>query len=203
MSEIPILLLAAGSSSRMRGRDKLMEEIDGLPLITCQAQKAVAAARGPVLVTLPAPPHPRYDALRDLSVRTVAVPEAAEGMGASIRTGIRALPPESPAVMLLLCDLPDLTVDDLQAVLRARTAQPDKLIWRGATQDGRPGHPIVFAAPCFPDLAALSGDEGGKSVVAAAGNAVSLVVLPEDHARADLDTPEAWAAWRAARNMRR
>ncbi|MAY45584.1 MAG: 4-diphosphocytidyl-2C-methyl-D-erythritol synthase, partial [Rhodobacteraceae bacterium] len=32
MNDIPILLLAAGSSSRMRGRDKLMEEVDGQPL---------------------------------------------------------------------------------------------------------------------------------------------------------------------------
>ena len=54
MSDIPILLLAAGSSSRMRGRDKLMEEVDGVPLIARAAGIARAATEGAVIVTLPA-----------------------------------------------------------------------------------------------------------------------------------------------------
>ncbi|MBS8271860.1 nucleotidyltransferase family protein, partial [Halomonas litopenaei] len=31
MANIPILILAAGRSRRMRGRDKLLEDVDGLP----------------------------------------------------------------------------------------------------------------------------------------------------------------------------
>lgn len=199
MSDIPILLLAAGSSSRMRGRDKLMEEVDGAPLITRAAGIARAATEGAVLVALPSPPHPRYDALSGMEITPVPVAEAAEGMGASIRTGVAALPPDARAVMILLADLPDLTVEDLKTVLRAIKEQPDKKVWRGATMENQPGHPIVFAAPLFPELAALRGDEGGRAVVAACGNGVCLVPLPGAHARADLDTPEAWAAWRAAR----
>ena len=200
MSEIPILLLAAGTSSRMRGRDKLMEDVDGQPLIARQARMALAATEGAVLVALPPAPHPRHEALGDLQVTRVPVPDAADGMAVSLRTGIGALPEGTTAVMVLLADLPDLTVQDLKTVLAAVESQPEKTVWRGGTEDGRPGHPIVFAAPWFPDLAALTGDEGGRSVVAAAGNDLALVPLPGQHALADLDTPEAWAAWRAARD---
>ena len=199
MSDLPILLLAAGSSSRMRGRDKLMERIDGVPLVARQAAIARQATRGPVIVALPAPPHPRHAALAGLDVTALTVAEAAEGMGASIRTGVAALPADSPAVMVLLADLPELTADDLRTVLAEVVRTPGNKVWRGTTQDGAPGHPIVFAAPLFPDLAALAGDEGGRSVVAAAGKDVCLVLLPGQRARADLDTPEAWAAWRAER----
>ncbi|MBB95850.1 MAG: 4-diphosphocytidyl-2C-methyl-D-erythritol synthase [Rhodobacteraceae bacterium] len=199
MSDIPILLLAAGSSSRMRGRDKLMELIDGQPLVARQARAARAATDGPVLVALPPAPHPRLAALKGLDVTPVPVADAAEGMGVSLSTGIRALPDDARAVMVLLADLPELTTADLQTVLQAVEDQPGHDIWRGATMDGAPGHPIVFAAPMFPELAALGGDEGGRSVVAAAGNAVCTVPLPGQRALADLDTPEAWAAWRAAR----
>ena len=200
MSDIPILLLAAGSSSRMRGRDKLMEEVDGVPLIARAAGIARAATEGAVIVTLPPAPHPRYGALTGVDVATVPVPDAAEGMAASIRAGLAHVPKRAKAVMILLADLPDLTSDDLRAVLRAVEEHPEKKVWRGVTMENQPGHPIVFAAPLFPELAALRGDEGGRAVVAACGNELCRVRLPGAHARADLDTPEAWAAWRAARD---
>ncbi|WP_370741664.1 NTP transferase domain-containing protein, partial [Pseudooceanicola lipolyticus] len=49
---MPILLLAAGQSARMRGRDKLMERVEGRPLIRRQADIARAATSGPVIVAL-------------------------------------------------------------------------------------------------------------------------------------------------------
>ena len=89
--DLPIILLAAGSSTRMRGADKLMEEIDGQPLLRRQAIILRAATSGPIIAALPALPHPRYSTLQDIEVLCLPVPDAAEGMGASIRTSIKAL----------------------------------------------------------------------------------------------------------------
>ncbi|MCB1376719.1 MAG: nucleotidyltransferase family protein, partial [Rhodobacteraceae bacterium] len=83
-------------------------------------------------------------------------------------------------------------------VAQAVDLKSDTLIWRGATEDLRPGHPIVFAAPLFPAFAALCGDSGGREIVAMAEDRVKLIALPGQRARRDLDTPEDWAAWRAA-----
>ena len=69
---IPIILLAAGQSSRMRGRDKLLEMVDGQPLLRRQAAMALAVTDAPVLVALPAAPHPRYDAIEGLAVTPVS-----------------------------------------------------------------------------------------------------------------------------------
>ena len=198
MTKLPIILLAAGQSSRMRGADKLMEPVDGLPLIRRQATIARAVTDGPVLVALPPPPHPRHAALEGLRVTPVPVPDAAEGMNASLRTAFTALPAGAPAAMLLLADLPELTADDLRTVAQAVDLKSDTLIWRGATENLRPGHPIVFAARLFPAFAALRGDSGGREVVALAEDRVKLIALPGQRARRDLDTPEDWAAWRAA-----
>ncbi|MCR9125217.1 MAG: nucleotidyltransferase family protein [Rhodobacteraceae bacterium] len=195
----PILLLAAGQSSRMRGADKLLQTVDGLPLIRRQAQVARAATTGPVLVLLPPAPHPRHDALKGLPVDTVAVPDADEGMNASLRRGIAALPSGSGAAMILLADLPDLTADDLRRVFGAVDLAGETRIWRGATADGRAGHPIVVAASLFDGFAALQGDTGGREVIARNAGLLRLVPLPGDRARRDLDTPEDWAAWRAER----
>jgi CTP:molybdopterin cytidylyltransferase MocA len=197
--EFPIIVLAAGGSTRMRGRDKLLEQVDGQPLIRRQARLARSATRGPVIVALPPAPHARYDALEGLDVTTLPVPGADEGMNVSLRTAFGALPDDTKAAMLILADLPDLVSEDLNLVLQAVDLESDTLIWRGATQTGAAGHPIVFAAALFPEFARLSGDSGGREVVQAAKGHVRLIPLPGDRARRDLDTPEDWAVWRAGR----
>jgi molybdenum cofactor cytidylyltransferase len=44
----------------------------------------------------------------------------------------------------------------------------------------------------------VTGDEGGRSVLAAHRDRVERIALPDDHAVLDLDTPEDWAAFRAS-----
>ena len=183
----------------MRGADKLMMEVEGQPLIRCMAERARGATKGPVIVALPLAPHPRYEALHGLDVTLLPVPDATEGMGASIRTAVAALPSGSKAAMLLLGDLPEVTEKDIKNILEAIDLKSDTAIWRGATEDGKPGHPIVFAASLFPALIRLSGDSGGSEVVAQANHKTRLIPLPGQRARLDLDTPEDWDAWRKAR----
>ena len=108
-----ILILAAGSSSRMRGADKLLEEIEGDPLLTRSARVALATGC-PVTVTLPPDRPARLAALQGLAVTPIIVTDAARGMAASLIAGLRALPAASP-VLMVLADLPDLTTEDLQA----------------------------------------------------------------------------------------
>ncbi|SDC17671.1 nucleotidyltransferase family protein [Ruegeria marina] len=195
MDKIPILLLAAGQSRRMGGADKLMQDIDGEPLLRRTAR--IAQAAGPVIAALPPAPHPRHAALTGLDLEIVEVPDAAEGMNASLRRAVAALPRDAAAAMVLLADLPDLTATDLSCVLGAVDFSTKNLVWRGATEDGRPGHPVVFHKALFPELLKLAGDAGAQSVVQAYRDRLELVPLPGQNARTDLDTPEAWAEWRA------
>lgn len=196
---IAILLLAAGSSSRMRGRDKLLEDVDSVPLLRRQAQRAMSTGH-PVFVTLPVAPHARYETLGDLGVTPVPVADADEGMNASLRAGIDALPATAEAAFVMLADMPDITEFDIRKVLQAIDLKSDTRIWRAVTEAGKAGHPVVFHATLFPELCALTGDAGGKAVVDAYRDKTVFVTLPQDHAHTDLDTPEAWAAWRALRS---
>jgi len=189
--DLPIIVLAAGQSSRMRGRDKLMEEVDARPLLRRQAEMARAITRGPVIIALPPRPHPRYAALAGLDVTLCEVADAAEGMNASLRTAFGALPAGARAAMMLLADLPELTEDDLRIVAQSIDTNSETLVWRGATSDGKPGHPIVFAAALFPAFATLRGDGGGREVVAQAAGRVELIPLPDQRARRALRKFEA------------
>ncbi|MFA8440761.1 NTP transferase domain-containing protein [Yoonia sp.] len=192
----PILILAAGRSSRMGGRDKLLEDVGGVPLLRKQVQTALATGQ-PVFVALPPAAHDRQAAIADLDVTVLRVPEAAEGMSGTMRGAVAQLP-IAPAFMLTLADLVALETADLKAVFAARTAHPQYVVWRGATVDGKPGHPIVFDASLRPAFAGLKGDGGGESLVKPLWDQTYLVPLPGNRARLDLDTPADWAAWRNA-----
>jgi len=187
-----ILILAAGASSRMGHRDKLMEEVSGQPLLSVMCTRALETG-AQVYVCRPGPDHPRCAVLPE-GAFPVWVPDAAEGMAASIRTGVMALPDATSDVMILPADMPELTAEDLQHVWAAHVTQG---LTRGASADGNPGHPVIFPRDLFRELETLRGDEGAKAVLVRHRQRLNIVPLPDNHALTDLDTPEAWEAWRS------
>ena len=191
---IPILILAAGASSRMRGIDKCAQMVDGQPLLRRVAAEAADVA--PTFVALHHHAASRAALIDGLNVTPLLVPEAAEGLSGALRGAVAALP-GFEALMIVLADMPRIGAAEMRAVLAARDSHPDAVIWRGATADGRPGHPILFDGRLRPDFAHLSGDTGGEAIVRAHRDRTVLVPFEDDRARLDLDTPEDWAAFRA------
>lgn len=189
---ISILIPAAGASSRMRGADKLLETIDNIPQLRRCAQAALATGQ-PVVVTLRENDPARRDCLAGLALTILPVADAAVGMSASVRMAAETV---TDALMVLPADMPDLTTDHL-ALLIDNFDQIQ--ILRATTQDGRPGHPVIFPADLLPELQRLNGDEGARGVLQAHAGRVRLIALPDQVALTDLDTPEDWAAWRALR----
>ncbi len=198
MTALPhILILAAGAASRMRGADKLIERIDGIPQIT-RITTAALATGSAVFVALPGDRPLRAAALSALPVTLIPVPDAAEGMGASIRTAAALIP--GGAVMILLADLVEITAQDLHRMIAAHAAHPMAIL-RGASHDGTPGHPAIIPADLRPALLTLAGDAGARGLFHSQRDRLRLVPLPDAHATTDLDTPEGWAAWRASRGQ--
>lgn len=192
----PILLLAAGASARMAPRDKLLERIDGEPLLRRSARIACGTG-APVICTLPLDRADRAAVIADLPLTMVTVPDAARGMSASLQAGIAAVALSSAGVMVLPADMPGFTTQDLAGLLDRFAADPTRIL-RATTEDGRPGHPAIFPDDLFPALGTIRGDEGGRSVLSAQRDRVTLVALPGNRAILDLDTPQDWAAFRAS-----
>lgn len=194
MPGVAIVIPAAGASARMGGCDKLLERVAGLPLLRRQADAALATG-APVLVTLPPDRPARRAALAELepALEWREVPNAAEGMAASLRVGADwAAGRDAAGLMILPADMPDLTRADLAHCI---AAFDDTRILRATAADGRPGHPVIFPRACLPALARLSGDCGARDLLKGAD--IALLTLPGTHALTDLDTPADWAAWRA------
>lgn len=194
MGGIAILIPAAGASRRMRGSDKLLMDVRGVPLLRRQALAALEAGDH-VAVALPAHDHPRAEALRGLPVQIVEVPDAALGMSSSLRRAVSLLPRGLDGVMILPADMPEITAADMSRLIAAFRAVPHATIQRATAEDGTPGHPVLFPADCFSAFQMLDGDAGARSVLASNRNRLRRVPLPGRRALIDLDTPEAWRDW--------
>jgi len=192
------VILAAGSSTRMRGADKLLEEIGDTPLIVAQARRAAQSALEEAVVVLDDPSGPRAAALAraHAPVRHVVNRRASEGMGTSIAAGVAALGPEVDAAMILLADMPEIGPAEIARLIAAFDPEEGREIVRAVGQSGQPGHPVLFGRRFFEPLAALGEDRGARDIIAEHGEFVVDVPLAGDAALTDLDTPEDWAAWR-------
>ena len=190
-------ILAAGASRRMRGADKLLEDVDGEPLLARQVR--IARATGaPVVVAVPAGAGPRDRLVHGAGARPLSVTDAERGMSASIAALAReAERTGADALLLVLGDMPEIEVRDLGALLAESALHPSAIV-RAGTEDGRSGHPVIFPRRCFAGLTRITGDVGARELIAAERE-VHVVSLPAQRAIVDLDTPEAWAAWRSAR----
>jgi molybdenum cofactor cytidylyltransferase len=191
MTGAVILILAAGASSRMRGRDKLLEPVAQEPLLARQIRIAQATG-AQVLVAVPPGTGLRQSLVQQAGATAVPVADCATGMAASIRAGVAAVPSGATGLLLMLADMPEIETPDLIRLLHAHAATPD-VILRACGPGNEPGHPILFPEQYFAALSQITGDRGGRDIVAA--GPVHLIPLPGRRALTDLDTPEEWDDW--------
>lgn len=191
--DVLIAILAAGASSRMCGGDKSLEEVGGRPLLRMLADRALATGCA-VAVTLPPDRPERAAALVGMNATRIFVADAADGMAFSFRAVARAAC--GRGVLIVLADMPEIETEDLRALLEAGEAMPGRII-RAASEVGELGHPVLFPPEIVPEMEHLSGDKGARRILE--GRQVVPCPLPGRRALVDLNTPDAWAAWRTTR----
>jgi molybdenum cofactor cytidylyltransferase len=188
---IAALVLAAGASTRM-GRQKLLLPVaGGRPLVRLSVERVLAGGLDEVVVVLGADAAAVETALAGLPVRTVVNPRYAEGQSTSLRAGLAALSAAVEAVVVALGDQP-LPDPGLLGRLTARFRESWQPIVVPRYRDGR-GNPVLFASAVFPELAAVTGDQGGRGVITRDSRRVAEVPV-DAPMPADLDT---WSDYQA------
>ncbi len=183
------LVLAAGTSSRL-GRPKQLLELDGKPLVAHVVEAALAAPIDGVVVVIGSHASEIELELRNYPVYRVFNPHFAEGQGASMAAGVRAMPSTVDAVVMLLADMPQIEPDVIGGVVdrwRATRAPAVVTQYRG----GR-GHPVLFDRSAFTELARLEADTGGREVLSALGDLVEVMAVDADGPPCDVDTDADW-----------
>lgn len=196
-SSVHVLVLAAGASTRL-GQPKQLVRLDGRPLLHTMVTHAVAAAGHAVTVVLGAHAQEMAMLLKHSPASVIVNRQWEEGLGASIRCGIAALPPACDAVLLMLADQVGITGDDLKRLMSAWRGQDGVIA--ASLYSGTVGVPAIFPRWCFPELMALRGDRGARLLLLR--HTDRLTRVPMTNAAQDLDTPEQLEALRRVRQPR-
>jgi molybdenum cofactor cytidylyltransferase len=187
------LILAGGAGRRFvrnGGGGKLLADMAGAPVIRRVADAVAAAGFAEVVLVTGADDVAVRGALAGLPLRIIHAPDWAEGMAATLCTGIAALAPEACGVCVFLGDMPlvpiHLCPELTEQAARAGYAARPRI-------EGKPGHPVAFTRAAFTDLVSLEGDKGATALLRARDD-VAYCDTAESGALLDIDTPEDLAA---------
>ena len=194
--KVAAIVLAAGRSSRMAPRNKLLELVEGKPIVARVAEAALGSGARPIIVVTGFEAPRVEQALRDLKVTIVHNASYAEGLSASLRTGLRALPADAGGALILLGDMPEIESGDLEALMAAFAADARQAICV-PVRDGRRGNPVLWGAAYFAEMMMISGDRGAKQLMARQQERVTEVAIASDGIFADVDTPSDLARLKA------
>ncbi|MBX6324061.1 MAG: nucleotidyltransferase family protein, partial [Rhodospirillaceae bacterium] len=127
-------------------------------------------------------------------------PDHAEGISASLKRGLAAVPAEADGALVCLADMPLVGPATLDRLIAAFNPVEGRTICV-PTWNGKRGNPVLWARRFFPEMAQLSGDVGARHLIGEHADLVCEVAMPDDSVLTDVDTPEALAALRAARQQ--
>ncbi|MDH4583547.1 nucleotidyltransferase family protein [Pseudomonas sp. BN415] len=186
MPFVPALILAAGFGTRF-GSDKRRTTLaDGRTLLAASLARAQAVFDEVHVVLRPEDDPAQLGLPQGCNI--ILCEDAGRGMGHSLAAGARALAASpADAVAVLLGDMPWIAESSLRALI-ARAA-PGRIVFP-VHHDER-GHPVLFGREFWPELQALTGDEGARRVLRAHAAAWVSVGVDDPGVLRDVDSPDA------------
>lgn len=185
------VVLAAGTSSRL-GRPKQLLDLAGRPLVRHVVDAALASTLDEVVIVVGHAAEavravlPSHDRLRTAENRSHT-----GGQSTSLIAGLRAVHPVTEAIVVLLGDQATVRASAIDAVVD-RFRRGRRTIVQ-ASYSGTPGHPTLLARELWPEVEALTGDEGARSIVRRHRAERALVEMGGP-TLADVDTEEDYRA---------
>jgi len=185
---ISVILLAAGSSTRM-GQSKQLLDIQGEPLLLHSTKRALECGAQNVIVILGANEQPHREVILGLPVSIIPNHYWKSGMGSSIKSGLNYLirkSPETDAVIIMVCDQPGLTTEHLLKLIETFKQKKSAIV--ASTYSDTEGVPSLFARSFFSNILMLKDEQGAKKIIEQFPENVTGVEFPEGIY--DLDTTE-------------
>lgn len=193
--EESVILLAAGSSSRL-GQPKQLVEVEGVPLLLKSTLAALDANYAHVVVVLGSNADEHKKTIAHLPVEIITHDAWEKGMGSSLKAGLKYVTtsrPDTRAMVIMVCDQPLLTAMHLSALRDAFNRSSAHIV---ASRYGNTlGVPALFDQTLFSELLNIKDSQGAKVVIENHASAIQAI----DWAAGllDIDTPEDLKSLRA------
>jgi molybdenum cofactor cytidylyltransferase len=190
---IALLILAAGSSSRM-GKSKQLLLLEGEPLLKRSVRAAMSSQAHSVTVALGDRADAHAGILRDLPIHVLVNQDWEKGMGSTLKGGLLEIvrtDPSTDALLVMVCDQPEVTSKHLDSLIHQYHSGSKPIV--ASTYKNVQGVPAIFDRSLFEELLRVKDTEGAKAVIAAQSESVLSVPMPGGEI--DLDTPEDYNAY--------
>jgi molybdenum cofactor cytidylyltransferase len=168
------------------GVPKQLLPVRGKPMLRRVTETVCAIGPEQVVVVIGAYREAVISALDGLPVTSVVNEDWRSGLSSSIRAGIRALRPDIEAVLIVLADQPALTLELLNTLVDQYRATGALIV--APVYKGRRGNPVLFDQALFPELVAVEGDRGGRSLLERHKGDMELVETDVHAVLIDIDT---------------
>jgi molybdenum cofactor cytidylyltransferase len=182
---IAAIILAAGLSSRF-GAAKLLQPIQGKPMLRHTVDAAIASKAAQVIVVTGNTSPEIQTLLSGISLKTVINSDPASGLSSSLKLGIENVG-DCDGAVVLLGDMPfvqpatiDKLIDGFDPTHFQEIGMP---LFRGQR-----GNPILWSRRFFPEIAALEGDRGAKALIEPHRTFLYEVEVDDPGVHIDIDT---------------
>jgi CTP:molybdopterin cytidylyltransferase MocA len=182
---------SAGASARM-GRPKALLPLDGETFLVRTVRTLRAGGCDPVLVVVAEGEKQLATEAERAGARALFNPDPGEGPITSLRLALRVLGDSAAGLVYLPVDHPMVRAETVATLLAAARSRSAKLTV--PLYGGKRGHPAVFAAALFAELADPSLEGGARTVVHRHLDQALLVDVDDAGVLTDIDTPDAYAA---------
>jgi len=191
VSKVAGLVLAAGTSTRM-GRPKQLLQVEGMSLLDRVLIEALNSELTLVVLVLG---YKAQEIKKDLKtqihhpkLKIIENRNYKDGISSSIISGLSEVEDEYDHCMIILADMPHITVNTINRLLNQYLAS--RLPLGSIKIQNRRSHPVIFGRKLYPDILKLRGDLGARDLFIKYRDDVCLVEPEENYSDMDIDTPD-------------
>jgi len=183
------ILLAAGNSSRMGDKNKLLLTVEG-ELLFVKILRALEDSKLDEIIVVLGHDYKKMKSHCNSSAIKVGINgNHLEGQTTSIKAGMHLLNPSSEAVMICLSDMPHMTSAHINELIdsfdKSKILRP---------MDGKkPGNPSIFPKAIFQQIHECADTNGCKSVIDNNKDKVKIYQTSDPAYFVDIDTPSEYA----------
>jgi len=149
---ISSILLAAGQSLRMKGENKLIKEVDGIPLIKYAVKNILASMVDEIIIVVG---HDK-DLIKNIitehrKIKFIYNEDFKRGISTSIKIGLNHISKKSEAFFISLGDMPNVNQNIYNKLIKSRLKYNNKLKPEHKKEivipsfEGKNGNPILFS----------------------------------------------------------
>jgi molybdenum cofactor cytidylyltransferase len=189
-----LILLAAGTSSRMGAVNKLLLPLGDSTVLQQTLASALASEVDEVWVVTGHESRQVEAVLQSMGGHIVYNPLYEKGMTSSIQAGVRVSGTNTGAYLICPGDMPYLKPEHINLLIRHFNSKNGQPCILAPVHNGKRGHPVLFSKHFRDEILAHDDPDGCKGIIQRHAGQLMLVEVENEGILNDIDTPEAYIA---------